>query len=357
MLNRQLYSDLCAAFGTVRVIHEDQPWCGKYATERDGDGQLVRRLVREGPSEEYAVNCPFCNDTRGRLTINHRWGAFDPETDSHNFHLVRCFNEECQSDYDNIRELREQVFSILNIGVEDIQSGRKLRQKAPGRVVMPGTLRRVDKLSPSHPATIYLQERLYDLTSLGELWGVGYCADSDFFGISHRIVAPVVVEGKCQGWTARFIGDPPKGVGKWMHMPGMSTAKWLYGLDVAAERPTKIIVEGPGDVWGIGGSGLACFGKHVAEGQIALLKKIWKPDDVLVVLFDPAPDKAAKGRDKRHHIEVAYEKLNSTRPFQHRVVKVYLPESRDPGDSDRAFMFRMIARAAMEKSLDVRLQD
>ena len=357
MLNAQLYSDLCAVFGDVKVLHEDEEWCGKYVSERNSEGRVVRRLVREGSSEEYAVNCPFCNDTRRRLTINHRWGAYDPETESHNLQLARCFNEECLSEFDNVRELHDRVVSMMNLGAPELNQQRRTKSRVPGRVVMPGTLRRVDKLAETHPAKAYLRDRLYDVEALGELFGVGYCADSDFSGAVNRIVAPVLVEGKCRGWTARFIGDPPKGVGKWQHMPGMTTANWLYNCDNAAACPTKILVEGPGDVWGIGRAGLGCFGKHVSEGQITLLRKIWRKDDVLVVLFDPAPDKRAKGKDKKHHIETAYEKLNSLRPFRQRVIKVYLPQSRDPGDSDRAFMFRRIRQAAEEKSLPVTLQD
>ena len=68
---------------------------GKVLVTNRGMGLVIRpaglgskpSIVSNG--EYYRVNCPFCNDTRFRLYINHRW--FEHK------HMANCFNESCTS--------------------------------------------------------------------------------------------------------------------------------------------------------------------------------------------------------------------------------------------------------------------
>ena len=70
--------------------------------------------------EQYAVNCPFCGDTRQRLYISHMW---DTEFVQNNvrYHcsdrLMHCFNEDCVAHPENrqkiVNSLREVIGNMV----------------------------------------------------------------------------------------------------------------------------------------------------------------------------------------------------------------------------------------------------
>jgi hypothetical protein len=55
-------------------------------------GQYHTYVVHSG--EYYRVNCPFCNDTRHRLWVNHMFGQPDANGQPMRF-LVVCYNDNC----------------------------------------------------------------------------------------------------------------------------------------------------------------------------------------------------------------------------------------------------------------------
>lgn len=80
--------------------------------------------------EQYAVNCPFCGDTRHRLYISHMWNQII-ETSNHvkyhcSKHLIRCFNEDCQRKEENFNQLCEKLIHVMKnpqvIRLADVQT-------------------------------------------------------------------------------------------------------------------------------------------------------------------------------------------------------------------------------------------
>ena len=130
----------------------------------------------------------------------------------------------------------------------------------------------------------------------------------------------------------------------------------LYNLDIAQKYKTKVLVEGPGDVWSFGLPAIGIFGKAMARDQLNLLADKSAEGDTVVVLLDPdqAEDEKAKGR--LHHIEKLYRDLSEIPKFQGRVLKVYLPKGYDPGDLDRAYMRRLIKATALAENIDVNFE-
>lgn len=343
MINARLYSALQQRFGRgkVRVIREDVPFDGRHVRR---DGEI--RLKRNFSGEEYQLKCPRCRDHKPRLSISHLWGQYDRKTETRNLWLIQCWNEGCYSEYPARRELFDELFGndLGWAGAKDDRPQFDERgQKVAGRPMMPGKLFRLDQLFakvPSHPAVLYAQKRLWSPAYLGDRWGVGYCSDPWLSQASNRLIAPVFMGGKLKGWTGRYMGDHKEDeVAKWYHDPNMKKSELWYNLDVARQHHTKFLVEGPGDVWGVGDPGLGCLGKTLSPTQIKLLQDCCSDDFALVVMLDPVQDAKAKAKGQPHHIEATYRQLTEVSRFRDKVLKVYLPPHLDPGEADRGFVF------------------
>ncbi len=102
-LNPALLEALQRGFGRVRIVHP-------------GDARVIRRgrrgqrltVVQWG--EEYAVNCPFCNDRGMRLLVSYEYGVADGEVPP-KFHwdLIHCFAKQCHDDGLNILRFSQMV--------------------------------------------------------------------------------------------------------------------------------------------------------------------------------------------------------------------------------------------------------
>jgi hypothetical protein len=97
-LNPKLYSLLQQRFGDVKVSHAGETAKGSYRTDPI-TGRIKHEVDKTHRGEQYSVNCPFCPDTRHRLSFNYRWGVYDDVTDSYNYHLFHCYNEDCEKTY------------------------------------------------------------------------------------------------------------------------------------------------------------------------------------------------------------------------------------------------------------------
>ena len=358
MINPDLFSKLEAYFGkgNVRVSNKDISMaCGynDYTSVYKGNKSTRKQLLVEDSGEEYVVSCPFCSDTRYRLTVNHRWGLKDPTSDSLNLWLLHCYNEDCQS----IKENRDDLFRMVYggyVGAGSLPLQRVTKGKTQTRkMTYPGAMWLLDDMkarSPNHAAIEYLEARLMDPVYLAKRFGVAFCSDSS--GVAHnRIVAPVFYEGKLVGWQARSLGEPRGGTPKWYTSPGMKRGQVIYNFDTAKNYKTKVIVEGPPDVWGFGPQAMGIFGKSMANKQRKLLRSCTKDGDVIVIMLDP--DQHADERHKTHHIEKLKEQLESSSTFAGRVVTVYLPSGSDPGELERGYMRQLTKEAAARQGLEL----
>ncbi|MGA2255423.1 MAG: hypothetical protein ABSG53_12225, partial [Thermoguttaceae bacterium] len=97
------------------------------------------------------------------------------------------------------------------------------------------------------------------------------------------------------GWQARYIGDCPDDVPKYLSCKGMKKSQLLYGLpDAVGSQGAVVIVEGPTDVWRLGPGAIALFGKDMSLPQQGLLDRFLPGRPVVVFLDRDAQDKAAE---------------------------------------------------------------
>lgn len=364
MLNERLFGLLEDTFGKGKVTVSSAGTAMQYryvpVSSKGRGAKRLHRLEISHGGEEYAISCPFCADTRRRCYINHRWGVYDSMTRGLNLWLWHCFNEECQEEYENRKELYRVVCKEADATMDNESLSKATPEAAPRKITWPGDMwmfSDILKKEPSHKAIQYAEDRLYDPTHLAKYFNVGYCGFSHMPNAHDRIIAPVYQDKKMVGWQARLIGDPvSKGIPKWWTSPGMRRSRVLYNLDIAQNYKTKVLVEGPGDVWSFGLPAIGIFGKAMARDQLNLLADRSAEGDTVVVLLDPdqAEDEKAKGR--LHHIEKLYRDLSEIPKFQGRVLKVYLPKGYDPGDLDRAYMRRLIKATASAENIDVNFE-
>lgn len=363
MLNRTLYKALCDVFGRdgVRPIRTGQH--GEFGKELlTGKDYGKARLAKTGddPGEEFAVRCPFCNDHTPRLYINHRWGTLDPYTKKRILWAMHCYNEECQSDWENRVALAKMVFDADDRAAVIPDEPERPEDLRPKVVRLPGALQDIAvlaQLQPRHPAVRWCMGRNLDVQELSRRYGVGYCVVSNSPNslAAQRLVAPFYVRRSgvttLAGWTSRLLYPEPDQP-KWLHSAS-STGRIVYGLSEASKYQTLVVVEGPGDKWTVGRPGAAIFGKTLREEKARRISMAVDddPDRVIVVLLDPEQDRVAKAKRKRHHSEVAAEMLRSM--TRTPVVDVRLPLGTDPGSLDRSYLWNYIIREAARQGVRV----
>jgi hypothetical protein len=359
VLNPTLYKALERIFGDVHVVAQGVAitWHITRRPTRDGDDTYPTRKV-DVQGEEYEVNCPFCRDTRHRLSINHRWAVPDPnpELTSKNLWLMHCYNEECQDEPTNQTRLFDMVYpaagprtlSRIKVATGTVRALRPTVMAAPGPMV------RLDKLAerhPQHEALSYLRSRYLDPLKLARYYGVSYCNESDYRFARNRIIFPVYMQGLLVGWQARYIGDSVMGqpfnkakVPKFFSCPGQAKRVIAFNYDRATRHPTLVIVEGPTDVSNFGVQAMGILGKVMHESfqksLCSLMKRRWGDDGVIVVMLDPVQDELSLRKGKPHHLTRLTTDLQKYHP---RVLPVFLPDEYDPGSYD-LFLARDLIR-------------
>lgn len=135
-------------------------------------GRLKAIVYQYG--ETYRVNCPFCSDTRKRLSINHHWGVSGRRTGDDMLFLATCFNEGCLNNREAQEDLRDIVYPlggpVLPIVIGSKPSAVATRSV---KIELPAS-RLIDKLPAEHSARRYLSERKFWVNELAEIWGVRY---------------------------------------------------------------------------------------------------------------------------------------------------------------------------------------
>ena len=117
---------------------------------------------------------------------------------------------------------------------------------------------------------------------------------------TQRLVIPIyTLESqtvtRLAGWQARYIGDCPAEVPKYLSCKGMKKSQLFYGLPEAMRTTGPVvIVEGPTDVWRLGPGAVALFGKDMSLPQQELLDRFLPGRPVVVFLDRDAQDKAVE---------------------------------------------------------------
>lgn len=303
-INQPLHAALSRKFGKVRITGTGVE--GKYQVVEDpiaswaaatgvSDLQPAKRINVMNWGETYAVDCPRCNDRRGRLYIGHLWGTYCEKAGARITSCVKCHNESCWwgdlwnvlygNNYDpGYRQKAED----MKTGVEPDSR----RMELPGDV---DDLVPVNLLDDGHPVVQYLRSRGFDdLKLLAGEYQFCYCTRSpwkkrftDSGGNWHtvtpenRLIIPNVQHGVWQGWMARYIGEIPRDpttskpvIQKYLNAPGYSFSSSVYRLEDARKftgGDFVMVCEGALSAIACGFAGVGTFGMYPKPMQEELL--------------------------------------------------------------------------------------
>ena len=336
VLRPLLYRRLLAYFhNDVKIINQGRPLVGNLVDSPHA--RSGKKLMSEDFGETYVTHCPYCNDSRYRLYVNHRWGYPDEATGTMNWWLIKCFNQEdCLSDHSRRMDFAGKIFVDSQFSNGLVESDRLVkvspgaRPAALSEAVLPGKVSGLDRLIPKHPAREYLESRGFDVTELAEKYDLSYCYEnlSDYPLALNRIIIPVYQNQKLVGWQARIIGDPKiKSVPKYYTMPGMRKGQILYNLDEAKKHSYAVLVEGPADVWRYGPEAVAALGCKITQAQQELLTSNF---NTVVILLDGDADKSS------------VDNFNRLRPFLKHTLRISLKVEDDPGSKSREYLRNLV---------------
>jgi hypothetical protein len=235
VLNRVLYGLLLERFGRVEVASPGEAAIPGPVSVNPRTHRIEASFSLLG--EYYKICCPYCNDRRIRLYVNHLWCTPSPADGEPLWHLATCYNEGCLAE--KYRDFHERVWGWQNASA---RAAMKKMRVDPGIVFdrplstapMPGECFRVDELEKTHPAVAYLEDRGFDVRELGETWDVAFCkrAEGIYANAGRRIVIPIQSQALRVGWQARYVGEID-----WKHT-GVPGNRWL-DIPRGAQSPTR----------------------------------------------------------------------------------------------------------------------
>jgi hypothetical protein len=395
MLNKRLYDALTHAVRRglphglggrkVTIKNENRPNNISRTYNAVTDRQRVK-ILDEG--ETYWVCCPRCRDTRNRLCVNHAWGLTDDETGTRNWWMVHCFNENCQKEEGFVRDLEARLTFVGGKagGTGQLDYSNLVRTREVS--TPPGPCVRLDELPPTHHSHRLLRGRGHDPAKLGQHFGVSYCIASKMPFANGRVIIPVAMNDKLDGWQARYVDadgggsvealyhcgrcgyfavPPPPGVKppprlpcpacgeegskvpKYFSEPGWHKSDALLNYDRAKAWPFVVLTEGPLDAFRVGspsapdepGPAVCLFGKSLSPMQKKMVFENWFRGAVLVLMDGDA-------FESNQNI---LEDLKGN--FRGGVAAVSLPNDRDPGDCDHDLLWRLIFETVRREKLDL----
>ncbi|QDU01966.1 DNA primase [Gimesia chilikensis] len=353
VINERLFRNLKRVFKSVRISNPRQAAMVTYRKDHIyRKGREKAEVVTWG--EVYSVNCPFCSDTRKRLSICNIWAERDQKTNDDMLHLAKCHNESCLA----TREMQKQLHAIVYPNgkfsrsiPESTQILKSAPLSVPKSIVKLPEGKDLREVSSSNRAIRYLESRGFDMDELAETWEVKYCpvnqSERPFFNGS-RILIPVyrpcenpfakglTSDVELAGWQARQVkaeNDRPK----YYTSRGMKKNEVLYGLRQAINTlGTIVVVEGVTDVWRYGPGAVALLGKSVSLRQAKLLNRHFMERPIVIILDRDASDDAKK-------VQTTILQARRERGDWAPVRICQLPsDSEDPGDCTRDKLHQMV---------------
>ena len=109
VLNPTLYNRLCKLFGSVKISNQGvamEPMPPISVPDVFDPDKLHLDVAVFG--EYMLVSCPYCNDTRNRLWINHMFGQKDADGRRLTF-LATCYNEGCMANAENRKDFIDKL--------------------------------------------------------------------------------------------------------------------------------------------------------------------------------------------------------------------------------------------------------
>ncbi len=297
VLNPALYRALQAKFGTVRVSAHGQRLTFEVKPGKNGD----QEIVKTGPSEQYSVCCPFCGDTRYRLTINHAWLTSPVRGVPMITKFAKCYNEGCNVTnpefYKQFVGPTEQFAGLLDL-MATAEPPPLLEVRMPKGCVA------LHELPAHHAVHSFLVQKYNGLTAeyLGKFYGATFTSEYDelYRLASNRIIFPIMKAGKLVGWQGRSVSPDEKR--RWVLSPGFR--KTLYNADRLHYGQIPIICEGITSAIACGPTGIAIFGKSMDDHLCQELAARFPTAIVAVDAETFVPDIRTEKRDP-HGVVVA----------------------------------------------------
>lgn len=354
ILNATLYTALAATFCNVRITNPGMPSTVRPVRKWVGGRPRSETQLSAG-GEHYVVCCPFCGDTRWRLSIHHLWGTPDPTSRRPMWFLANCFNEGCLRNTTNQQALAERVFpnggsaALVPLSASTLTAARAVSTLA--EVTLPESFARLDEEGCPQHVRDYVASKGFDVRELAAQWGVGYSPGSrtPAPGFDDRLVVPCWTvrttdsgrrnrEVYCCGWQARRLDDSVEP--KYLTSAGMPRSRFLYGFDGVdrVKAGPVVLVEGVADVWRLGTHAVGLLGKTLSEQQKRLLSRL--SGVPLVVFLDAdAQTEAAQIRDSLRQYRASIGDSGS--------VTIATPRKgrKDPGECTHDEAWDQIAKA------------
>jgi len=346
VLNSFLYKVLRKRFGEIRIHNRGMRHQHSLTQELDGTQTLV--TIHSG--EEYAVCCPFCHDTRFRLSVNHMFGQRIGKVDIRD--AAYCFNEKCPQVIQAVQDaIMEELDGELGDApavqseAQSIESLEDVVAFCQEKYTRLTNYQPLTDLDPCHPAREYLLCRRFDPDNAYKWYKLGFSAGVEPKLAKDRLIFPLSINGTAVGYQAREIPDYTKtwkGSPKYWTSAGTRKSFFLFNYDLAKKHDFVILVEGPTDVMRIGPPAVAILGKCLGMAQLELIVDTW-PSGPVILIGDPGFED-----DWTRNLEMVRDAYSHVK----RNVRLLMPEITDPGDMTYAGAWKYI-----EENTNVRKPD
>jgi hypothetical protein len=350
VLNLILFNRIKNTFKNVRIGNTGQ----KQLRKKTRDIITGRDVVKiDNWGEHYAVCCPFCNDTRFRCLISHRYGTLD-EFGKKQTRLVVCFNAGCPLalKQTEVYEKLEQMLTghkLYDLTKVSVKEGREVDVDAV-RMNWPGDVVRVDKLPENHPAVVYLKSRHFEPEHLGKFYNVHWCTKSAKVLCNEKLIVPIYHNKKMVGWQARAAYETNwklSNIPKYFTAPGTPKRNIIYNFGNMLKCNMAVIVEGVTSVWRGGNHFGAVLGSSIFSPQIAMIAKNFHS---CILLFDPDVKEKAENEKKLKSLFEAEAELDGL--LAGGCCSVWLPTGTDPAIfTDVQFLKDYITEEAKKKDV------
>lgn len=291
MINRALYAALKARFGQIRVTNENV----RRAEERRGE-----KVVVMCAGEHYNFDCPFCSDTKGRLSVSYLWLEKPPLSTRRRVDLANCYNEHCL-------EVRNEEFwgpiaadvQLAKLGL--LVDGVPVADAAPARMAvkakLPEGFTPLLELAADHPACEFVRKKYnIDIKLLSDVYKVGFTdlVDLAYPQAQGRLIFPIYVNKELVAWQGRTIHADNRL--RWYLPPGF--IKPVYNADNVPPTEVPVIAEGIPAAIACGLTGVGIFGSSLTQAQLDKISSTWGS---VIVATDPdtfVPDNRPGGRGR-----------------------------------------------------------
>jgi len=337
-LNPLLYRLLLKKFGAVKISSEGCPAHYQRVPDPFHPNKTILQSAFWG--EYYCVRCPFCNDQRYRLWINHLYASEVFNGRRQLTYLSVCYNNHCMTVPGRAEQLEELIFGLgahlrpQALPVKPVTAPLELKP-----ITAPGTIVALKELPENHAAKAYVRSRGFDPVILSDKFEVGFCADVTPPAApanKGRIYIPVRYNSELVGWQCRGITDDAKP--KYLNAPNMKKSAVLYNYDQARQQPFVIVVEGVPSVWRLGAAAVCLFGKSMSMAQHNLIIKTWANKPIFLLL----------DQDAKLEMEQAAALLKRSAA---KVIQIILPDTRDPADYSFSDISALLLNRAQDEGV------